>query len=197
MKALTPRKWFAPQLFALTLLFTCSCQMQHNFWPPVKEVTLRHHFEANQKNEQAGLTIYSRNGKPLYFLDSRFCWRDYETGDYDFSGLLDCRLYPAGGFLNYPTLLQNTSNATRDWQTYGRFTYDELIGLAGADESRSLVQRCWVRGMFIQVEVLNIAKEENAERKIMSLDMVFTVKNSPGSNREIAARDAPDTRANK
>jgi hypothetical protein len=197
MKLLTQWRWFALLLSSFTLLFICSCQIQHHFWPPVKEISLRHHFEATKKNEQVRVTIYGRDSKPLYLLDARFCWRDYETGDYDFSGILDCRLYSSGGFLNYPTLLQNTTNATRDWQTYGRFTYDELIGLAGVDDSRRLVQQCWLRGMFIQIEVLNITKEANSEGNIASLDMVFSVKNSPSSNREIAARDAPGTRGKK
>ncbi len=176
-------------LLLLTLLLASCSHFQRNQWPSIKEVSVRHHFAANKESEQLKTMIYNHSGKPLYCLDARFCWRDYETEDYDFSGALDCRLYPVNGSSFYPTLLQNIASATRDWQTYGRFTGAELVGLIGADDSRSIVQRCWVRGMFIQIEVFNIVKDEKEDGHMTSLDMIFTAKNSPTSIGDIAARN--------
>jgi hypothetical protein len=157
----------------------------------IKEVSVRHHFAANKESEQLKAMIYDHDGKSIYCLDARFCWRDYDTEDYDFSGALDCRLYPLTGSSLYPTLLQDTVNATRDWQTYGRFTREVLAGLAGADATRSIIQRCGVRGMMIEIEVFNV-KEKEEDGSIVSFDVIFTAKNSSPkkhlySNREIAA----------
>ena len=176
-------------LLVLTLLLASCSHLQRSPWPMIKEVSVRHHFAANKESEQLKAMIYDHDGKPLYCLDARFCWRDYETDDYDFSGALDCRLYPLDGSSLYPTLLQNNINATRDWETYGRFTSEDLVGLVGADASRSVVQRCWVRGMFVEIEVSNIVKEQREDGRITSLDMIFTIKNAPAANAEIAARE--------
>src|SRR5260370_465927 len=137
--------------------------------------------------------IYDRAGKPLYCLDARFCWRDYEVEDYNFSGTLDCRLYPLNEESPYVTLLQNTAHATSDWETYGRFLHEELVGFAGADESRFMVQRCGVRGMVIEIQVFNV-KEQKENGGIATFDMIFTAKNcSPKeqlyANGAIAAQD--------
>jgi len=169
-------------------LLTSCCHLQRGQWPSIKEVSVRHHFEENKESEQLKVMIYDHNGKRIYCLDARFCWRYYELNDYDFSGVLDCRLYPLAESSFYPTLLQNEINATRDWQTYGRFTDEDLVGLVGADSSRSIVQRCWVRGMFIEIEVSNVVKEQKGDGyHITSLDMIFTVKNDRSANGEIAA----------
>jgi hypothetical protein len=152
----------------------------------IKEVSVCHHFAANKESEQLKAMILDHDGKPIYCLDARFCWRDYETGDYDFSGTLDCRLYALTGSSFYTTLLQNTVGATRDWQTYGRFTREELIGLVGADASRSIVQRCRVRGMIIEIEVFNV-KEQKEDGSIASCDMIFTTRNAPHGEQKMSA----------
>jgi len=155
---------------------------QRRDWPLIKESSIRQHFTANRTNEQAKAVIYDQAGKPRYCLDARFCWRDFDDErDYDFSGTLDCRLYPVAGEF-CPTLLWNTQNPTRDWQTYGRFTSEDLSGLVGADTSRSIIQRCRVRGMIIDIEVFNVKGDSE---RIRSLDMIFTAKNSPVANERL------------
>lgn len=165
-------------LFVFTLLLTSCRHLQPDRWPSIKEVSVRHHFAANTESEQFKAMIYDHDGTPVYCLDARFCWRDYETESYDFSGALDCRIYPLAGSSLYPTLLQNTPDATRDWQTYGRFTREEFTGLAGADASRSIVQRCHLRGMHIEIEVFNV-KEQKEDGSIASFDMIFKARKAP------------------
>jgi hypothetical protein len=206
MKAPIYSGWISGALFLLAFLLVSCAHLQHSQWPLIKEVSIRHHFAADKEYEQSKAVIYGQDGKPLYCLDARFGWRDYETKDYDFSGVLDCRLYdcrlyPLNGSLieegeqgiqYYPTLLFNTTNATADWQTYGRFTDEDLAGLIGADASRSIVQRCWVRGMAIKIEVFNV-KEQKGSKTIKSLDLIFTAKNNPAATAAIAAESRINT----
>jgi hypothetical protein len=179
-------------LFLLIFLLVSCAPVQGGQWPLIKEISVRHHFAADKEHEQAKAMIYGQSGKPLYCLDARFGWRDYETKDYDYSGTLDCRLYPVGGSPSYyPTLLQNATNATADWQSYGRFTDVDLQSLVGAGPSRSIVQRCWVRGMAIKIEVFNVKKEKEGGA-IKSLDMIFIVKNDSAATAEVAAQTRID-----
>jgi hypothetical protein len=187
MKSPIQLRWISGALFLLAFLLVSCAHLQHSQWPLIKAASIRHHFAADKENEQSKAVIYGRDGKPLYGMDARFCWRDYETEDYDFSGVLDCRLYLLSGSSLYPTLLQNTTNATRDWQTYGRFTSEDLVGLIGADASRSIVQQCWVRGMSIKIKIFNV-KEQKGSKTITSLDMIFTAENDPATTAAIAAR---------
>lgn len=191
MKASVRPKWNSGTFCFLAFLLVSCVHLQGSQWPRIKEVSIRHHFAADRKDEQSRVVIYSQDGKPLYCLDARFCWRDYETKDYDFSGVLDCRLYPLTGSSLYPTLLQNTTNATADWQTYGRFTDNDLAGLIGADASRSIVQRCWVRGMAIKIEVFNVKTEKQGV--IKSFDMFFTAKNDTTATAAVAAQTRINT----
>jgi hypothetical protein len=107
MKASASKRMMLGNLLILPLLLTSCCHLQRGQWPSIKEVSVRHHFEENKESEQLKVMIYDHNGKRLYCLDARFCWRYYELNDYDFSGVLDCRLYPLAESSFYPTLLQN------------------------------------------------------------------------------------------
>src|SRR5258708_2276647 len=111
------------------LLVSCAHRQRHE-WPVIEEMNVRHHFAANRESEQLKTMIRDLSGKPLHCLDARFCWRFFDDErDYGYSGTLDCRLYPVGAESHYPTVLMNDVNATRDWQTYGRFTDEELLSL--------------------------------------------------------------------
>jgi hypothetical protein len=188
LESLSKSKWGASALSLFTLLLVSCAHIQSEKWPLIKDVSFFHHFEANKKSEQCKALIYGQNGKELYCLDARFCWRDFDDErDYDFSGTLDCRLYPMTGSSSYPTLLQNNVNATADWQSYGRFTDADLKSLVGADASRSIVQRCWVRGMAIEIEILNV-KDETGSKEIKNFDMIFTAKNDQAAIGAIAAQ---------
>lgn len=180
--------WSLLTVLACALLLGSCAQVQPSRWPAVKDVTIFHHFAADKDREQCKALIYGQNGKALYCLDARFCWRDFEDErDYDFSGTLDCRLYPLSGFSTYPTLLQNNVNATADWQSYGRFTDSDLASLVGADPSRSIMQRCWVRGMAVSIEIFNV-KQDKGSKAIKNFDMIFTAKNEPAATGAIAAQ---------
>jgi hypothetical protein len=175
--------WSLGILLAATTLLTSCNHLQHTQWPAIRQVSVCHHFAANRDSEQLKAMIYGKDGKPLYCIDARFCWRDSQDERGQCSpGALDCRLYPLSG-------LAPTSSKAADWPTCGRFTEAELAGLAGADASRSISRRCAVRGMSITIQVLNIVREYDG-RGVASLDMVFTASNDPAANADIAEQRA-------
>ncbi len=158
-------------ILIILFLFISSCYNNKKKWPEIINVSENYHFISNE-SEKFLLTIYDINQKPLYCFDARFNAWKYDNGDYNFSGILDCRLFPVSPTNKaYSTLFQNERNATRDWQTSGRFLYSELIGLSDAPLSRSIIQRCKVRGMCIEIEVNNITSTTNQEKQIKSLDL--------------------------
>jgi hypothetical protein len=165
-------------LLAVSTLLTSCSHLQPGQWPAIRQVSVCHHFAANQDSEQLKTLIYGKDGKPLYCLDARFYGRDSQS-ECDRAGALDCRLYPLGGL--------NTKAAA--WPACGRFTEAELAGLAGANASRCLSRRCSVRGMSITIQVLNIVREYDG-RGVASLDMVFTASNDPAANADIAQQRA-------
>jgi len=153
-------------LMAILTVISCASRSDHasqaNRWPAIREMTTAHHFIL-RKDEAFKCTVYGESGEPLYVLDARIDTDAQSSADYDFSGVLDCRLIEAKGVdRHYPTLFQSDKYATRDWETYGRFTQEDLVGLAGAPSSRSIIQRCWLRGMCIQMEVNNVVVVNDA-----------------------------------
>ena len=169
----------------LILVFVFGCNTHQSLWPEIKETSQAYCFVADEK-EKLTMNIFDNNGEPLYYLDVRFNAWKYGNGDYDFSGALDCRLSPVGGDKTYPSLFQNVKNATRDWQTNTRFLGDELIGLglSGAPFSRSIVQKCKVRGMYIEIEINNVVVNSNHD--IKSLNFKITFVNDPTATSEIS-----------
>lgn len=156
-------------------------------WPRIKELRRNVHFDG--KSPRFQVNICSEAGTALYVLDARMPPSDDPGGSaYDYSGAFDCRLYPAAGGAEYPTLLQNIRNATRDWQTDGRFLREELVALSGAGESRCLVQRSRVRGMLVEIEIYNVTKDEGTG-SIRSFDARFSFSNDPMATSDTAAPD--------
>jgi len=157
-------------------------------WPEIRErdVTVRFDTAAHK---QYVLTIYGRNGSPLYVLDARIPWDEAHEGDYDFSGAFDCRFYSLNRVSDngYPSLLQNVRNATADWQTDGRFLYKELAGLAGAGDSRAIIQQSRMRGMNMEILIRKIVIDEKM-KLISSFEVHFSFKNDPTATSDIAAK---------
>jgi len=140
-------------------------------------------------HKQYVLTIYRTDGGPLYVLDARIPWDEAHEGDYDYSGAFDCRIYSLNRASDngYPSLLQNVRNATSDWQTDGRFLYQELAGLAGACDSRAIVQRSRMRGMYVEILIDKIVIDEKM-KLIRSFEVHFSFRNDPTAISDIAAK---------
>ncbi len=158
-------------------------------WPQIAELTLKVHFSAKDRSAFKQ-TIFSKSGDPLYILDARIPSDVNNDPDYDYSGVFDCRLYPINVVgVHYSTLLQNVRGATRDWQSDGRFLSSEIIGLAGSNGSRFLVQRSRLRGMSVTIEISNVIKDESTG-EIASFDVCFLFRNDPLAVSDIAAPPA-------
>lgn len=154
-------------------------------WPEIKEMTVTCCF-AEEKREQLNIIIYDKKGFPLYCLEARFNAWKYGNEDYNFSGTFECRLFPLNpeNSMGHSTIFQNEKDATRDWQNDARFLKDDLIGLVGSRSSRSLVQRCKTRGMYIEMEINNVVLDEEGNTKAMDFKVTFL--NDPTASSEIS-----------
>lgn len=154
-------------------------------WPEIKEMTVTCCFAA-EKREQLNISICDKKGFPLYCFEARFNAWKYGNEDYNFSGTFECRLFPLNSknSMGHPTIFQNEKDATRDWQNDARFLKNDLIGLAGARSSRSLVQRCKARGMYIEMEINNVVLDEEGNTK--GMDFKVTFLNDPTASSEIS-----------
>jgi hypothetical protein len=176
------------------LFITTGCHLQGNNWSRITECRVTHRFGDNREADCLKTIITDRHGRPLYCLDARLCWRDFDDEkNYYYSGALDCRLYPVDE-PTYPTLLFNVPHPDRDWQTYGRFTHRELSALIGSDGSRRLIQDCCVRGMFIEIAVFNVVAShtepgEGDNAPIVGCEAEFVFSNGAGAKGKNAGRE--------
>lgn len=154
-------------------------------WTEIREMTVTYCFVA-EKREQLNITICDKKGFSLYCFEARFHAWKYGNEDYNFSGTFECRLFSANpkNGMGHPTIFQNEKDATRDWQNDARFLKKELIGLVGSRSSRSLVQRCKARGMYIEMEINNVVLDEEGTTK--SMDFKVTFLNDPTATSEIS-----------
>jgi len=132
------------------------------------------------------MVIFDKKNKPLYYFDARLVTErsDINNTVFNYSGVFHCRLVP----FEYKSrscisLFQNVKNATRDWQSDARFC-QEINGIAGAPSSRFLVQRCKVRGMYIEMEINNVVADKNGG--IQSMDFKITFLNDQTATSEIS-----------
>jgi len=171
----------------LTVAINNSLAESKTQWPSIRELSVTTHFDATA-HRIFKQTIFGANGFPLYLLDARIPSDTDPYEGYYYSGIFDCRITAIGekGADRFATLLQNVRNATRDWETDGRFLNTELAGLVGAKSSRVLLQRCKLRGMAITIEIGKVVKNDKTG-DIQSFDASFSFKNDTTAVSDIAA----------
>ena len=116
-------------------------------------------FDENHK--QYSLPILAQNGKILYKLDVKCPAGEYEEkkGEgYYYSGWVDFRLYSVDNPIG--SLLQNKKNATKDWQTDGRFLGVDSEVLA-ENPGRCIIQNSKVCGMDIMLKLYYLNDSDN------------------------------------
>jgi len=173
-------------LFSLLMVNECVYAAAAK-WPEIKEVTKSFHMELD-KQQIVSLVIYGKNNQPLYYLESHFVSKitdDVDDSIFSYSGTLDSRLVVYKERKKISTnLFQNEKNAVRDWQSDGRFVHSDMIGLVRARPSRSLVQRCKVRGMYIVMEVNNVVADKKGF--IQSYNFKISFYNDPTATSDIS-----------
>jgi len=170
------------------ILVGCAAIVKKNDWPIIKETQLQFKCFVNHKDkigDRQKVIVYGNSNRPIYSLII-VASPDYfeEKGDefndgFDYSGFLECRLYPFGQDKSNLNILWYTQNATRDWQSFGRFLHNELLPLSSEyyidfAGSRRIVQYCKARGMKIKIEIFNV--KANKENYINELTVLFTFK---------------------
>lgn len=168
-----------------SIVFFCVCMSGYagQRWPRIQETKMSFHF-VSEKNEEFKATIYDKEGSDAYHLDCRFNAWKYNAPDYSFSGMLDCRLLPSkvdDGCVSYSTLFQDVAHATRDWESGGRFTGDELLGSMDSGAFRPIVRKFRLRGMRVILEVKNVGLNYVPEAEINELDLEVVFLKDPAA----------------
>jgi len=126
-----------------------------------KIIPLKKTIVFDEKHKQYSLPIFAQNGKILYKLDVKCPAGEYEEkkGEgYYYSGWVDFRLYSVDNPIG--SLLQNKKNATRDWQTDGRFLGVDSEVLA-ENPGRCIIQNSKVYGMDITLKLYYLNDSDN------------------------------------
>lgn len=164
------------------------------FWPVVNPLSRSIHFVDHQ-NIGAKVAITGTGGKPLYLLQ---CYLNaYDHGDdpgFNYSGNFECRLTCLYSEQSYSTLLTDEIQQTADWESRGRFLFEELAGDCAKYPEYGMVRHFRLRGMRLTLAIKNFNVEpgslgENRPWKvdrIQSLDLKVAVASDPGALLEIA-----------
>lgn len=122
--------------------------------------------------------IKDLDGRPLYVLRCRSGDMD-DVGDFNYSGLLQCRLSVINAPQGTPsTLLWEDLKVTSDWDGRGRFMLNDIIGTCGSYPDWGSTRNYLVRGMRLTLKIENIRllKLENGEVVPTSFVFSYAVK---------------------
>lgn len=153
-------------------------------WPDVKEQKTEVKFR-NDKPEKINIHILSKDGKLAYELIGQFQpWKfegeSSDIGDYNYSGIFDCRLLPVPREVGVSSLFFYSEKATKDWETVGRFTQGQISAIPKEIPGRSIVQVCNLRGMSIKLSINNV-QASSADGSIHGFDLTVEVEPDRGA----------------
>jgi hypothetical protein len=146
-----------------TLLASCvvfaSIAANAKSWPTTRPATTS--IEVTDfRQASASLAIENTRGESIYKL---VCLSGERTEkDFDYAGLIQCRLIDLGPNPVGPDLL-NQPSATRDWLSRGKFEVSELKGNCAKDAYFGAKRIFQLRGMQIEIQVSDL-REANTDQ---------------------------------
>ncbi|MBB3225414.1 hypothetical protein FHW69_000004 [Luteibacter sp. Sphag1AF] len=146
-------------------------------WPVIREESGSISFD---KPSEADFVkdVRSLDGRPLYELRCRSGDLD-DVGDFNYSGLLQCRLSEINAPRETPrSLLFEDREATSDWDGRGRFMLNDVIGTCGRYPDFGDTRIYRVRGMqlTLRIEDVRLRKSQNGEVSPTSFVFSYAVK---------------------
>lgn len=168
-------------------LLVASCASAAANWPKVQPFHEMFHF-ANVDQASAEITLRSAKGEPLYSLDCHS--GSFDSSDFDYSGLLACRLVSLYSKERVSTLLTETVNQTSDWENRGRFLVKHLLPGCASYPDWGRSRTFYLRGMKL---VLSIDKEtfnrsSTGKRLLESYSFDVIVQPDPSAVSSIARK---------
>jgi len=140
----------------------------------------------NNNKAQIDIVITNNESEPIYKILCRP--DDYEDSDFDYTGLLQCRMI---SMLKRPnsvdTDLLSQPDATRDWLSRGLFDIRQLTGNCKDDTDFGSVRTFNLRGMSITFSLFNLKEHNNvsinkSSDKYYSYDFSVAVINDKNAN---------------
>lgn len=160
-------------------------------WPNVQPLTKHYHFLEWQKAKVKTI-IRDKGGRPLYMLECYSPATAPQDPDFDYSGDFECRLHSANKKDSYSTLLTELPNASRDWESRGRFLVPEIIDPCGQYKDLGRIRNFRLRGLKLTLAIENLTVSDK-QRNVMdeypairSFDFVVTVSQDSGAKSPIA-----------
>ncbi len=125
-------------------------------WPKVEEVHKSYIF-SNVANAGFDLELRERNGerRAVYMLKCHSGVYEADS-DFNYSGLIDCRLVSLYSKEAVSSLLSETAKQTSDWHDRGRFLATHLRKGCAAYPDWGQRRTFRLRGMKITIEISNI-----------------------------------------
>jgi hypothetical protein len=118
--------------------------------------------------------IKSLGGRPLYELRCRSGDLD-DVGDFNYSGLLQCRLSVVNATRETPkSLLFEDREATSDWDGRGRFMLNDVIGTCGRYPDFGNTRTYRVRGMQLTLRIENVRLRKSQNSEVSPASFVFS-----------------------
>ena len=123
--------------------------------------------------------IEGLDGRPLYELRCRSGDMD-DVGDFNYSGLLQCRLSVVGATRETPkSILFEDRAATSDWDGRGRFMLNDVIGTCGRYPDWGSARTYRVRGMQLTPKIENIRLHKLQNGEVVPASFVFSYVAKP------------------
>ena len=159
-------------------------------WPQVQGIHASYAFDDVDK---AGFDIDFKDRdnehKPLYVLKCHSGLYDADK-DFDYSGLIDCRLVSLYSRETASSLLADKSPQISDWSDRGRFLSAHLRKGCAVYPDWGQRRIFRLRGMEITIAISNVTFQESSsgEDKVQSYSVDVTVKSDPTASTSLAQK---------
>ncbi len=159
-------------------------------WPQVQVVHEKYSFNDVAK---AGfdLPLTGRDHRPLYLLKCHSGLYEADS-EFDYSGLLDCRLVSLYSKETVSSLLTDTAKQPTDWLNRGRFLTEHLRKGCETNPDWGKQRDFRLRGMDIEIAISNVRYEKlpGKDNIVQSYSVDVTVKRDSTAKTSLSATPA-------
>lgn len=172
---------------------SCAVAASNNHWPKVEGFQESFHFNDVDK---AGLSliIKSVTNKPLYALTCH-SGSFNDDSEFDYSGLIACRLSSLYSKEVVSTLLTETMKQTSDWGNRGRFLVKHLLPGCAKYPNWGSKRTFYLRSMelVLSIDDESFAQSSDGKELLKSYSLNVIVRPDPSAVTSIAkATDVPE-----
>lgn len=179
-------------LCLLILLLSLAHAAESNSWPTIRPLARTYRFNSIQEAKLKTI-IRRQDGKPEYILECHAYPVAPRAEDFVYSGDFECRLHSYDNKDSESTLLTELPDATRDWESRGRFLAEQLVAPCDQYEDLGRRRSFQLRGFRLKLNLSNIAFD-NDHRSLFggapalrSFELSVVVESDPAATSSIAS----------